>query len=117
MNVLDRSYVKEDCRFCSYQDCNLGDRNLENFTAKGLQEILYEESAGRKQKIGNKLKTHNDRILCNFFNLGKGFERSFTGSYCTSKTEVMKGMMRKLMEFKQKVHFLLMNLFLNLNRT
>ena len=51
MNVLDRSYVKEDCRFCSYQDCNLGDKNLENFTAKGLQEILYEESAGRKLEI------------------------------------------------------------------
>ena len=51
MNVLDRSYVKEDCRFCSYQDCNFGDRNLENFTAKGLQEILYEESAGRKLEI------------------------------------------------------------------
>ena len=33
----------------------------------------------------------------------------FTSSYSTGKTEVIKGMMRKLMENRQKVHFIICN--------
>ena len=64
----------DNCACCSIEDCNLGVRKLLKISDKYLKDILLEESGGKKQKIGNKLKEQNDDILKHVFSLGDGFQ-------------------------------------------
>ena len=64
------------CSCCSLEDGILGITNLVKISDKHLEEILKEESGGKKQRVANNLKAQNDRILRHVFNLGHGFEKS-----------------------------------------
>ena len=66
--------MMDNCSCCSVEDCNLGVRKLVKISDKHLKDILLEESGGRKQKIGNKLKEQNDDLLKHVFSLGAGFQ-------------------------------------------
>ena len=66
-----------NCDFCSIPDSNLGVQNFVKVTEKRLSDILKEEngegSKKKKQKIGHKLMSQNNKDLIKIFNLGEGF--------------------------------------------
>ena len=68
----------KDCDCCTDDYSDLGVSKLDKIGDKDLKEILkeWEESGGKKQKVGNKLKKQNDRILRHLYRLGEGFEKS-----------------------------------------
>ena len=68
----------KDCDCCTDDYSDLGVSKLDRIGDKDLKEILkeWEESGGKKQKVGNKLKKQNDRILRHLYCLGEGFEKS-----------------------------------------
>ena len=65
--------LADNCNFCSVNDCYLGIHKFIKIFTSDLEAILKEESAGKKQKVGNKLKNHQDRFLRYCFDLGDEF--------------------------------------------
>ena len=74
---MAKNFMK-DCDCCTDDYSDLGVSKLDKIGDKDLKEILkeWEESGGKKQKVGNNLKAQNDRILKHLFSLGEGFEKS-----------------------------------------
>ena len=68
-----------NCDFCSISDCNLGVQKFVKVSEKSLSDILEEENVcgghkSKKQKIGHKLMSQNNKELIKIFNLGEGFQ-------------------------------------------
>ena len=76
MNTIMDDTIKDNCDCCTNDYSNLGVIKFNKISDKDLKEILKEESEGKKQKVGNNLKSQNDRLLRQVFSLGEGFEKS-----------------------------------------
>ena len=59
---------------CCYFGDSIGVKTFDKISEKDLLDILTNESRGKKQVVGNRLKAQNDRILRLLFSLGDGFE-------------------------------------------
>ena len=61
------------CTCCHFGN-GIGVKKFDKISEKDLLDILTNESRGKKQVVGNRLKAQNDRILRLLFSLGDGFE-------------------------------------------